>query len=402
MTDTSYAGKAAPRGATYERVGPKPVFIAARDIPASKNPPTGEELYCCLMKTVKGENIAGIQRIGSLWRIYLSEHDERVKVIVNGLCLRGVNVPVHDMNPFTKARDEHMTRVMIKDVPLSVGDDLIRATLEGMKCKIRGEIVRQQLRVNGQLTNCLNGDRVAYIDPPSQPLPRFLVIANVFRARAFHVGQPDERQETRTVICSRCLERGHHASTCSNPVKCRTCKGTGHLSHSCPGNTSQQSHGNADNRAPPPTKDPADESPANNTPLHESSAPLRNVARGSQDDVGKSTAGRKTRQIDISDFLRSKDTVAAASSAQQLKETHQRASDVDGASYYSTTHDGEDDFTSCCSISSDEEHSPLSPETPTPDKHKQGKKSTKRKLKGKKQAKKQNAKENMKRMNETE
>ena len=68
--------------------------MAARDIASSNTSPTGEELYRCLMKCVKTEHIAGIQRIGSLWRIYLTEHEERVKLIVNDLFLRGVTVPV--------------------------------------------------------------------------------------------------------------------------------------------------------------------------------------------------------------------------------------------------------------------------------------------------------------------
>ena len=61
-----------------------------------------------------------------------------------------------------------------------------------MKCTVRGEITRQQLRVGGRLTNCLNGDRIVYIDPPSKPLPRFLVIhvGSIFRTRAFHAHRP--------------------------------------------------------------------------------------------------------------------------------------------------------------------------------------------------------------------
>ena len=261
------------------------------------------------------------------------------------------------MNPFTTARDEHMTRVFIKDVPLSVGDDLIRATLEGKKYKIRGDITRQQLRVGGQLTNCLNGDRIVYIDPPTQPLPRFLAVGNVFRARAFHAGQP-ERQGTGTVTCSTCLESGHHASTCQNLVKCRSCKQSGHLSHSCPANVSQQRHGNADNGTPISIEKLAGESPADNTP-REAGETLRNAARVPQDDDNARV--RKVRQTGISDFLRAKDTDAG--SASQEQDSRERASDAESASHYSTTHDdGEEQFSSCNSSSSEEEQSPLSPE----------------------------------------
>ena len=144
--------------------GPKPVFIQIRDIPKGAAPITGEQLYICLTKIVPTEEITGVQRIGALWRVYLNSHDSRVKLISKGLEIRGVTVPVYDTNPFTQAKNEHLTRVTIKDVPLSVNDELISLTLARMKCQIRGEIMRQKLRVYGHLISCLNGDRVCYIE----------------------------------------------------------------------------------------------------------------------------------------------------------------------------------------------------------------------------------------------
>ena len=143
--------------------------------------------------------------------------------------IRNATIPVYDTNPYTKSKNEHLTRVLVKDVPLSVGDELIKCTLEIMKCKVRGDVIRQKRRVNNELIDCLNGDRVCYIDPPSQPLPRSIVVANLFRARVFHVGQPES-----VTTCSKCLETGHHASQCRNGVKCKNCRKTGHISSSCP------------------------------------------------------------------------------------------------------------------------------------------------------------------------
>ena len=386
MTDQTYAGKAAPSGAT-SRTSPKPVFVAVRDIPSStsKAPPTGEEFYYSLMKCVKTEHISGIQRIGSLWRIYLSDHEERVKVIVNGLFIRGATVPVHDVNPYTKTKDEHMTRVLIKDVPLSVGDDQIKATLQTMKYTVRGDITRQQLRVGGKLTSCLNGDRIVYIDPPSQPLPRFLVISNVFRARAFHAGQPEKRDSV-IVTCSKCLESGHHASTCQNEVKCRSCKQSGHYSYTC--NATSATSQIVDNGAAQPTDTPANDSSASPTGQAADNAQretLRKTEGDPQKDV--STRVRIPRQVDISDFLKSCRVNGAAAAPQDLR---QGVSDPESISQYSTTRDDEDAFSSCCPSSSEGEQSPLSPETPTPDK--KGKTSTKRKLKEKKKSKKSECK----------
>ena len=231
-----YAEKAAPRPEAYLPKGPKPVFIRADDIRnGDKKQATGEEIYVGLVKVLDGNNVAGIQQIRRLWRIYLNSQTDRVKLISNGLALRGAIVPVYDLNPFTKSRDENLTRVVIKDIPLSFSDDAIRAQLQAMKYEIQGDIYRQKLRVNGQLINCLNGDRMLYISPPTQPLPRKLLFGNLFMARIYHPGQP-EHTGGGQVTCSRCLEFGHHVSRCSNDVRCQVCKQTGHMKNECPEN----------------------------------------------------------------------------------------------------------------------------------------------------------------------
>ena len=122
----------------------------------------------------------------------------------------------------------------MKDIPLSVADSVIVHELEAMKCKISGKVARQKLRVNGELTNCLNGDRVLYIEPRPKPLERHVRIAS-FRARIFHDGQTIVSQAT----CSRCLATGHHASTCTKPCVCRTCNKPGHKSYECPSSRDQ-------------------------------------------------------------------------------------------------------------------------------------------------------------------
>ena len=51
-----------------------------------------------------------------------------------------------------------------------------------------------------------------------------------FKARIFHDGQISGAS---LATCSRCLETGHHASTCVKPFVCKRCKGTGHKSYEC-------------------------------------------------------------------------------------------------------------------------------------------------------------------------
>ena len=230
-----YAQKAKPHPETHLPKGPKPVFLRTDDIRNDdKKHSTGEEIYVALAKTLNTDNILGIQQIRRLWRIYLNSHEDRVKLISNGLFIRGASIAVYDVNPFTRSKDENLTRVTIKDVPLSVSDEVIRSKIENLKCQIQGDIYRQKLRVNGQLTNCLNGDRALYITPPSQPLPRKLLFGNNFMGRVYHTGQPEHSSAAGPVTCSRCLESGHHVSRCHNDVKCQLCKNTGHIKNECP------------------------------------------------------------------------------------------------------------------------------------------------------------------------
>ena len=143
-----YAEKATPHPEAHVSHVPKPVFLRADESRnENKTQTTGEELYVGLVKVLNGDEILGIQQIRRLWRIYLSSHEKRVQLIANGLMLRGASVPIYDLNPFTKSRNENLTRVSIKDIPLSVNDDVIRTTLQAMKCDIHGDIYRQKLRV---------------------------------------------------------------------------------------------------------------------------------------------------------------------------------------------------------------------------------------------------------------
>ena len=227
---STYAEKTADEVQTRRDPGSKPVFMRQSDIPnAERNQPTGEEIYLTLSKVTSPDTIIGIQKVGGLWRLYIKDRESRLPLLSQGLRLRGVNVPIFDTNPFLRDNSENLLRVTIKDVPLSVSDEVISQELERRKCKLRGNIVRQRLRVNGQLTACLNGDRVLYVDKLEKPLDRHVRLSS-FKARIFHDGQTSGAA---FATCSRCLETGHHASLCVKPFVCKRCKGTGHKSFEC-------------------------------------------------------------------------------------------------------------------------------------------------------------------------
>ena len=359
-----YSDMATPSADTYLPQGPKPIFVQSRDAPRRDSYITGEELYIALTHSVDRHCITGVQRIGSLWRIYVNNHEARVRLISNGLVIRNTTIPVYDTNPYTKAKNEHLTRVLIKDIPLSVSDELIKSTLEKMKCQVRSDIIRQKLRVNGELIDCLNGDRVCFIDPPSRPLPRSFVIANLFRARAFHIGQPE-----RVTKCSRCLQTGHHSSQCSDDVKCKTCDKTGHISSSCPNvnnATPTESRNNiADRDACESAKNPGSKPRDHEATL---GARPKVYARTPQQksDVIRSPSRKPRHQANITGFLRSSTNPSPFQSEDQCNSTDV-AEECDTGDELSTD--------------VDEFQSPLSPETPSPTKA--GKKPPKRKRKDK-------------------
>ncbi|XP_071478309.1 uncharacterized protein [Diadema antillarum] len=234
-SDTSYGEKAAyafPSAKPEEQLGGKPVFLKNKDIPsASEKGMSNEDMYKCLIRSVQGREIKGIQRIRGLWRLYVENRESRMKLITNGLNIRNANVAVYDQNPFITAGKENSLRLLIRDIPLSVLDTVITDELEKCKHKVLGAPIRERLRVDGLLTDCLTGNRIVYIQHPSKPLPRDMNFG-IFKARVYHYGQivPPARAN---LMCSRCLNAGHHRSQCSNPIVCRRCKQPGHLQQEC-------------------------------------------------------------------------------------------------------------------------------------------------------------------------
>lgn len=245
---TNYAAMAAPPETTQG--GPsqgKPVFVMNQDIPGENNLQL-QDMFKSLCRSVDTKNINGVQRIGGLWRLYIADRESRIRLITGGLQIRASSVRVYDKNPYLPQENENATRVLIKDIPLSVHESVIHDGLESINCKIYGPVIYPKLRVDGKLTQCLTGDRVVYIDPPTQPLPRFMRFNN-FKARVFHHGQPDSDAN---ITCSRCLQPGHHRTKCSNQLLCRSCRKPGHLQNACPAVIGEKQQ-----RSEPSTQTPA-------------------------------------------------------------------------------------------------------------------------------------------------
>lgn len=231
-TEATYATKAGKEFPSQNAIGGKPVFIRNKDIPSVREKQmSNEEMYKFVIGAVNGREIKGIRKIGGLWRIYVETQESRIKLISNGMNVRNVTVAVYDKNPFIPGERENSLRVFIRNIPLSVHESLIIDELEKLKYKVIGTVTYQRLRVDRRLTDCLTGDRIVYIEQPSQPLQRDMTFG-IFRGKIRHFGQTDSFTRS-AVVCSKCLAEGHHRSQCSGPVVCRRCKRPGHMQLDC-------------------------------------------------------------------------------------------------------------------------------------------------------------------------
>jgi hypothetical protein len=72
----------------------------------------------------------GIQRIRDMWGIYMDNEEDRLSLLVQGLVLRGRQIPLHSQNPYNPGRTQPDTiRIKVKNVPLSADDGQIHRAL---------------------------------------------------------------------------------------------------------------------------------------------------------------------------------------------------------------------------------------------------------------------------------
>lgn len=195
---------------------------------------THTELYTALSEKVNASHITGLQRVRGLWRIYVDNLEDKVKLMTDGVPLRGKNIPVLNTNP-QRPDGENTIKIRIKNIPLSADDGTITRVLT-----LRGidviAVTREKLRIKGRLTNCETGDRFVIVKSSTlkEPLP-FSMYFGLFNARVIHTGQKTGPQ--REITCSKCLQTGHRFNQCTHDWVCRICQQTGHKQSDCPGTT---------------------------------------------------------------------------------------------------------------------------------------------------------------------
>ena len=212
----------------------KPVFLLESDVFGIGKPSKTlflfhKELYNAVKVHLPPSHLKGLQRVRGLWRLYADNQDDRDKLLVKGLVIRGKQVNLYSRNPRVAMHENpNYIRIRVKDVPCSADDGQITRYLEKSGCIIHN-MHRECLRIDGFLTNCQTGDRIYMCDPPVKPLPRYTVIGK-YKAAIFYRGQT---VENKPLTCNKCLEQGHMMYTCPNDWKCRQCHKSGHKQSQC-------------------------------------------------------------------------------------------------------------------------------------------------------------------------
>ena len=269
----------------------EPVYLKSTALPVDDM--TTAEL-CITCERVSGYGtMEAAQLMGGLWRLYPKNREARASLLTAGLGVNGVAVPVYDKNPFLLfdgSGDEiASTKVIISNVPLSASNDDLIGAIEAqgvtLLSKMRYELARDK---SNRLTRFKTGRRQFFIAVPDTPLPRKMQIGH-FKAEVYHKEQRQVALQA-TRECYKCLETGHIAATCENPIKCRDCRAEGHRSGDPACGWVEQAalfegriHAQKDNDSVPlPSSDNADEKEVKDTEtvaMEESSlAPVQGAA----------------------------------------------------------------------------------------------------------------------------
>ncbi|CAG2243403.1 unnamed protein product [Mytilus edulis] len=189
----------------------KPVFILESDIFAS--------------------HLNGLQRvIGGIWRIYPDNEEDRNTLVVNSITVRKKRIEVYPRNPrYVEKESPTTVRIRMKNIPLSADDGQLLRYLQNWHLNVLN-YHRERLRIDGFMTNCQTGDRIFHCEPFPHTIPRNVKIGK-YRGLIFYKGQINENNTD--IECSKCLQKGHKKTNCSNDWKCKTCGENGHISKNC-------------------------------------------------------------------------------------------------------------------------------------------------------------------------
>lgn len=195
------------------------------------------EVCLAVCEVVSDENcVEGAQRIGGLWRVYITNLEARIQLLSTGINIRGCQITLKDKNPFINVlgrEDVDTTRVYVRNIPLSYDNGEIEKALKSKSVQLLGPIKYVRARTKeGKLTNFKTGDRFVDIITPKEPLPKKIGMG-IFTASVYHKEQKQSRAD---IECGNCKQSGHIRRDCPNQPVCYDCSQPGHRrgSENCP------------------------------------------------------------------------------------------------------------------------------------------------------------------------
>ena len=180
----------------------------------------------------------GAQKIGQLWRIYVTSTVHRINLLAKGLVLQGEKIELASRNPFIIRNDTGeeipLTKLYVRDVPISYANEEIMKGLGKVGINMRSKMEMERVRgPDGKLTNWVTGARIVWIEVPKEKIPG-KVDCGVFKASLFY------REMLQDIECRNCLMKGHKAKFCRELERCRRCKKVGHKMAVCGENLEEE------------------------------------------------------------------------------------------------------------------------------------------------------------------
>ena len=182
----------------------EPIFIRESDMPSGNLNPYN--VVKALLSRVQAQYVEGVQRIGQLWRIYVSSVKIRVDLLTKRtLIISGKLVPLYEQNPFIthqKSPEDRKDKLTVRGLPLSVSNLEIKTLLESQGVTLSSAVKCSLMRdEDGSLTDFKNGDRYVYCQPFSPPLPKQQKVCGM-QCTIYHHGKT-------TTECKACNIQGH-------------------------------------------------------------------------------------------------------------------------------------------------------------------------------------------------
>lgn len=188
----------------------EPVFFLNSEVSQENGKWLGTLEICMAVCAVVSDDsvVEGAQRIGALWRIYLTDEEARLNLLCTGINIRGQQITLKDKNPFIHAGFEGIdtTRLFVRNIPLSYDNAEIEKSLKSKGVQMVGPLKYARARTAaGKLTNFKTGDRFVDIIVPDVPLPQKQTMG-LFTASLYHREQKQGKEE---IECGNCKQKRH-------------------------------------------------------------------------------------------------------------------------------------------------------------------------------------------------